>query len=154
MLQEVKWGIIGCSSNKLSSWIILLMTKLTIKYTPGYIIPKGWKVLTWSRAIHHDPTYYSNPDEFNPSRWDVSSINCLVAYRNFKKLKNTCVNDFCIYYIFRITKQKLEPLFHLEQEVCIVLRVTWQKLKFLYFYIISFLIIGKHSISLFFSINF
>ncbi|RHN78085.1 putative beta-amyrin 11-oxidase [Medicago truncatula] len=47
MLQEVKWGIIGC-----------------------YIIPNGWKVLTWSRAIHHEPTYYSNPDEFNPSRWD------------------------------------------------------------------------------------
>ncbi|WJX16798.1 hypothetical protein P8452_06787 [Trifolium repens] len=36
----------------------------------GYIIPKGWKVLTWARAIHMDPTYYSNPDEFNPSRWN------------------------------------------------------------------------------------
>ncbi|KAK2399644.1 beta-amyrin 11-oxidase [Trifolium repens] len=36
----------------------------------GYIIPKGWKVLTWARAIHMDPTYYSNPVEFNPSRWN------------------------------------------------------------------------------------
>ncbi|XP_045807995.1 beta-amyrin 11-oxidase-like [Trifolium pratense] len=36
----------------------------------GYIIPKGWKVLAWARAVHMDPTYYSNPDEFNPSRWN------------------------------------------------------------------------------------
>jgi hypothetical protein len=54
----------------------------------GYIIPKGWKVLTWARAIHMDPTYYSNPVEFNPSRWNVSCIlfffwlNSLVV-RNF-----------------------------------------------------------------------
>ena len=41
----------------------------------GYIIPQGWKVLTWSRAIHKDPIYYPSPDEFNPSRWDVSYIN-------------------------------------------------------------------------------
>lgn len=41
----------------------------------GYIIPKGWKVLPWLRAIHMDPTYYPNSDEFNPSRWDVSCIN-------------------------------------------------------------------------------
>ncbi|KAK2453534.1 beta-amyrin 11-oxidase [Trifolium repens] len=39
----------------------------------SYIIPKGWKVLTWARAIHMDPTYYSNPDEFNPSRWNDHS---------------------------------------------------------------------------------
>nr|KYP36034.1 Ent-kaurenoic acid oxidase 2 [Cajanus cajan] len=35
-----------------------------------YIIPKGWKVLVWSRAIHMNPEYYPNPKEFNPSRWD------------------------------------------------------------------------------------
>ncbi|CAL5206813.1 unnamed protein product [Lathyrus oleraceus] len=36
----------------------------------GYIIPKGWKVLPWLKSIHKDPAYYSNPDEFNPSRWN------------------------------------------------------------------------------------
>ncbi|KAL5070955.1 hypothetical protein RYX36_021842 [Vicia faba] len=40
----------------------------------GYTIPKGWKVLTWTRAIHMDPTYYPNPEEFNPSRWDDHNI--------------------------------------------------------------------------------
>ncbi|GMJ12490.1 ARABIDOPSIS ENT-KAURENOIC ACID HYDROXYLASE 2, ent-kaurenoic acid hydroxylase 2 [Hibiscus trionum] len=36
----------------------------------GYTIPKGWKVLVWSRAVHMDPTIYPNPKEFLPSRWE------------------------------------------------------------------------------------
>ncbi|KAF1879536.1 hypothetical protein Lal_00006003 [Lupinus albus] len=36
----------------------------------GFIIPKGWKVLVWARAVHMDPTNYENPLQFNPSRWD------------------------------------------------------------------------------------
>ncbi|KAB2070638.1 hypothetical protein ES319_A08G168600v1 [Gossypium barbadense] len=36
----------------------------------GYTIPKGWKVLVWSRAIYMDPNIYSNPKEFLPSRWE------------------------------------------------------------------------------------
>ncbi|KAK7266276.1 hypothetical protein RIF29_18918 [Crotalaria pallida] len=36
----------------------------------GYIIPKGWRVLIWQRAVHMDPANFQNPQEFNPSRWD------------------------------------------------------------------------------------
>lgn len=36
-----------------------------------YTIPKGWTVTIWTRAIHMDPQMYSNPQEFDPSRWDV-----------------------------------------------------------------------------------
>ncbi|XP_027336882.1 beta-amyrin 11-oxidase-like [Abrus precatorius] len=36
----------------------------------GYMIPKGWRVLVWIRALHMDPKYYPNAEEFNPSRWD------------------------------------------------------------------------------------
>ncbi|KAK2406183.1 beta-amyrin 11-oxidase [Trifolium repens] len=36
----------------------------------GYLIPKGWRVLIWARAIHMDSMYYPNAEEFNPSRWD------------------------------------------------------------------------------------
>ncbi|XVF13579.1 hypothetical protein REPUB_Repub08aG0219400 [Reevesia pubescens] len=36
----------------------------------GYIIPKGWKVMTWNRAVHLNSENYSNPKEFLPSRWD------------------------------------------------------------------------------------
>ncbi|XP_050385906.1 ent-kaurenoic acid oxidase 2-like [Argentina anserina] len=35
----------------------------------GYIIPKGWKVLTWFRSVHLDSEIYENPMEFNPDRW-------------------------------------------------------------------------------------
>nr|BAN15044.1 putative cytochrome P450 monooxygenase CYP88D8 [Astragalus sinicus] len=36
----------------------------------GYLIPKGWKVLVWLRALHMEPEYHSNAEDFNPSRWD------------------------------------------------------------------------------------
>ncbi|CAM8899450.1 unnamed protein product [Rhodiola kirilowii] len=34
-----------------------------------YIIPKGWKVVTWFRTVHYDPEVYPNPLQFNPDRW-------------------------------------------------------------------------------------
>jgi hypothetical protein len=43
-------------------------------FVAGYLIPKGWKVLVWNRAVHMDPENYSNPKDFDPSRWDVSWI--------------------------------------------------------------------------------
>ncbi|VVB07417.1 unnamed protein product [Arabis nemorensis] len=36
----------------------------------GYIIPKGWKVLTWFRDVHLDPEIYPDPKKFDPSRWE------------------------------------------------------------------------------------
>ncbi|KAJ4703188.1 Cytochrome P450 family ent-kaurenoic acid oxidase [Melia azedarach] len=36
----------------------------------GYFIPKGWKVMLWTRAVHLDPEIYPAPLEYNPSRWD------------------------------------------------------------------------------------
>jgi cytochrome P450 len=41
----------------------------------GYFIPKGWKVMPWIRAVHMNPQYHSNPEEFNPARWNVSWVN-------------------------------------------------------------------------------
>ncbi|KAF7828541.1 beta-amyrin 11-oxidase-like [Senna tora] len=40
----------------------------------GYTIPKGWKVLLWLRALHLDPENFSDPLQFNPSRWDDYSV--------------------------------------------------------------------------------
>ncbi|KAE9599198.1 hypothetical protein Lal_00043891 [Lupinus albus] len=37
----------------------------------GYLIPKGWKVMTWFRHVHHDNDIYPNPMEFNPYRWNI-----------------------------------------------------------------------------------
>ncbi|KAL5709556.1 (+)-abscisic acid 8'-hydroxylase [Ranunculus cassubicifolius] len=38
----------------------------------GYLIPKGWKVLPLFRTIHHSPTFFPQPDQFDPSRFEVS----------------------------------------------------------------------------------
>ncbi|KAL2906232.1 Abscisic acid 8'-hydroxylase 4 [Bienertia sinuspersici] len=40
----------------------------------GYLIPKGWKVLPLFRNIHHNPAFYENPQTFNASRFEASSI--------------------------------------------------------------------------------
>ncbi|KAI4379702.1 hypothetical protein MLD38_005964 [Melastoma candidum] len=36
----------------------------------GYLVPKGWKILVWVRAVHMDPKNYPNPEEFDPPRWE------------------------------------------------------------------------------------
>ncbi|CAL5359330.1 unnamed protein product [Camellia sinensis] len=38
----------------------------------GYLIPKGWKVLPLFRNIHHSPDNFSEPEKFDPSRFEVA----------------------------------------------------------------------------------
>ncbi|KAF2309816.1 hypothetical protein GH714_005254 [Hevea brasiliensis] len=38
----------------------------------GYLIPKGWKVMPLFRNIHHNPEYFSDPEKFDPSRFEVA----------------------------------------------------------------------------------
>ncbi|XP_022763368.1 abscisic acid 8'-hydroxylase 4-like isoform X3 [Durio zibethinus] len=38
----------------------------------GYLIPKGWKVMPLFRNIHHNPEFFSNPHDFDPSRFEVA----------------------------------------------------------------------------------
>ena len=47
---------------------------------PGYIIPKGWKVLVWYGAVHMDSEIYDNPQNFDPSRWNVSPFFVLFPW--------------------------------------------------------------------------
>ncbi|KAM6540746.1 hypothetical protein CsatB_005193 [Cannabis sativa] len=37
----------------------------------GYIIPKGWKVMPLFRNIHHNPQFFPDPQNFDPSRFEV-----------------------------------------------------------------------------------
>ncbi|XP_074289077.1 3-epi-6-deoxocathasterone 23-monooxygenase CYP90D1-like [Silene latifolia] len=42
----------------------------------GYLIPKGWCVLTYFRSVHLDDTLYDKPYNFNPWRWhDKDTMN-------------------------------------------------------------------------------
>nr|BAG12743.1 ABA 8-oxidase [Lactuca sativa] len=38
----------------------------------GYLIPKGWKVLPLFRNIHHSPENFTEPEKFDPSRFEVA----------------------------------------------------------------------------------
>ncbi|WOL13389.1 abscisic acid 8'-hydroxylase 1-like [Canna indica] len=38
----------------------------------GYLIPKGWKVLPLFRNIHHSQEIFTDPDKFDPSRFEVA----------------------------------------------------------------------------------
>ncbi|XP_059647793.1 abscisic acid 8'-hydroxylase 4 [Cornus florida] len=38
----------------------------------GYLIPKGWKVMPLFRSIHHNPELFTNPQHFDPSRFEVA----------------------------------------------------------------------------------
>ncbi|XVF45142.1 hypothetical protein PTKIN_Ptkin02bG0181400 [Pterospermum kingtungense] len=35
----------------------------------GYLIPKGWKVMPLFRNIHHNPEFFPDPHDFDPSRF-------------------------------------------------------------------------------------
>jgi len=43
-------------------------------FEKGYDIPCGWKVLPVVSAVHLDPALFDQPHQFNPWRWQVSSI--------------------------------------------------------------------------------
>ncbi|RWR89666.1 abscisic acid 8'-hydroxylase 1 [Cinnamomum micranthum f. kanehirae] len=38
----------------------------------GYLIPKGWKVLPLFRNIHHSPENFTDPEKFDPSRFEAA----------------------------------------------------------------------------------
>ncbi|XP_057953137.1 abscisic acid 8'-hydroxylase 2 [Malania oleifera] len=38
----------------------------------GYFIPRGWKVLPLFRTIHHSPDFFPHPQNFDPSRFQVT----------------------------------------------------------------------------------
>lgn len=47
-------------------WFIFIYLTL-----PGYRIPKGWKVMPLFRNIHHNPEFFTDPQIFDPSRFEV-----------------------------------------------------------------------------------
>ncbi|XP_027092110.2 abscisic acid 8'-hydroxylase CYP707A1-like [Coffea arabica] len=38
----------------------------------GYLIPKGWKVMPLFRNIHHNQEFFTEPQRFDPSRFEVA----------------------------------------------------------------------------------
>ncbi|XP_075110829.1 abscisic acid 8'-hydroxylase 4 [Nicotiana tabacum] len=45
---------------------------VTDVFYDGYLIPKGWKVMPLFRNIHHNPDFFADPWDFDPSRFDAA----------------------------------------------------------------------------------
>ncbi|GMN37626.1 hypothetical protein TIFTF001_006978 [Ficus carica] len=49
----------------------------------GCLIPKGWKVMPLFRNIHHNPEFFSDPQKFDPSRFEVNpKANTFMPFGN------------------------------------------------------------------------
>ncbi|XP_078148406.1 abscisic acid 8'-hydroxylase CYP707A2-like [Carex rostrata] len=49
----------------------------------GFLIPKGWKVMPLFRNIHHSPDLFHDPENFDPSRFEVApKSNTFLAFGN------------------------------------------------------------------------
>lgn len=55
------------------SFIPISFSILIQKFCAGYLIPKGWKVMPLFRNIHHNPEFFSDPQNFDPSRFEVGT---------------------------------------------------------------------------------
>ena len=49
----------------------------------GYYVPAGTQVYLSQWAVHRDPRYYDNPEEFNPGRWTDGLEKRLPKYAYF-----------------------------------------------------------------------
>jgi len=47
-------------------------TKKNLLNFAGYKVRKGWSINLDVVSIHHDPEVFSNPEKFDPSRFDAS----------------------------------------------------------------------------------
>lgn len=45
------------------------------KLFPGYLIPKGWRLLVVHTTFHLNPRNYRFPYKFDPSRFEVNNLN-------------------------------------------------------------------------------
>jgi cytochrome P450 len=53
---------------------IFSYNKVDVEFA-GYKIKKGWSVNLDVVSIHHDPKVFPDPQKFDPSRFDVSSLD-------------------------------------------------------------------------------
>ncbi|CAA6653701.1 unnamed protein product [Spirodela intermedia] len=55
----------------------------------GYLIPKDWCILASFSSVHFDDENYSNPNEFNPWRWEADGI-CVSKFTPFGGGRRLC----------------------------------------------------------------
>ena len=59
----------------------------------GYMIPKGADVVISQYVSHHDPRFFTEPDKFNPDRWNDMKALPKFAYFPFGGGPRSCVGE-------------------------------------------------------------
>ncbi|GFQ85726.1 cytochrome P450 18a1 [Trichonephila clavata] len=86
-------------TQRFSSVVRLSSTRKAVQDIPvrGYVIPKGADITANLWALHHDPKYWDNPDEFRPERFLMDDGTKLVkqppSYAPFSVGKRNCPGE-------------------------------------------------------------
>ncbi|GFU01064.1 cytochrome P450 2J6 [Trichonephila clavipes] len=81
------------------SVVRLSTTRKAVEDIPirGYVIPKGADITANLWALHHDPKYWDNPDEFRPERFLTENGTKLIkqppSYAPFSVGKRNCPGE-------------------------------------------------------------
>eukprot|EP00112_Aurelia_sp_Birch-Aquarium-sp1_P021901 Seg6.9 transcript_id=Seg6.9/GoldUCD/mRNA.D3Y31 product="Cholesterol 24-hydroxylase" protein_id=Seg6.9/GoldUCD/D3Y31 len=81
----------------------------------GYSIPKGTVMAIEMYAMHRDPKYWSEPEVFNPERWDSDSLDKQgpnVAYMPFSAGRRNCVGRIFAEFEAKVVLASLIRNFH------------------------------------------
>lgn len=89
----------------------------------GYIVPVGESVIIPVRAIHYDPQYFPEPNEFRPERFDPDRVIPSCAYIPFGNGPRMCIAmkfvmvqlkyglaKLLMNYDFKVSPKTVEPL--------------------------------------------
>jgi len=70
----------------------------------GYLFPKGSLISTNIWSIHHSPEYYSDPENFDPDRWNPERKQSIPkgAYLPFSSGPRVCIGQS-----FSLLEQKI-----------------------------------------------
>lgn len=61
----------------------------------GLVIPAGVTIAVSPYAVHHDPAYYENPRQWNPSNFDADKVAARPAFTfiPFGTGQRTCLGE-------------------------------------------------------------
>ncbi|XP_031288144.1 ent-kaurenoic acid oxidase 2-like [Pistacia vera] len=83
----------------------------------GYLVPQGWKVLVWFRAVNLDSENHLNPTKFDPQRWDEHKPKA-GSYIHFGTGSRLCpgseltkleISTFLHYFLLSYKLERINP---------------------------------------------
>jgi cytochrome P450 family 4 len=71
----------------------LLLFETNGNIVDGSIIPEGVTITLFAYAIHRDPKYFENPEQFNPSRFEKIDGKLPYCFIPFSAGPRNCIGE-------------------------------------------------------------